>query len=213
MLCLEPSHPADASLRDRAPAPPPALIRLILLMRGRSGASGVLCVGGVGGVILCRGARRGAWRLCRASWRREWSCMGTATRLHQPPHWPCRRCLRLRSLFRELPSVSLRLCAGPRCDRRAPSRVPAQQKRSCAGPKLHPGRPGASKRLLRSLGAAPPRNCEPFAALAAGISLAILPEHTPGPQIQGAPRHPTAHEEPRNIIADQTLACGAARIA
>ena len=89
-----PSRGADASLRNRTPAPAPALIRLSLLMRRNRGASGVLCVVGVGGVILCQGARRGAWRLLNAFattgacspvvWALEWPVW-----LLRPRIWGC----------------------------------------------------------------------------------------------------------------------------
>ena len=62
LLCLELGRLAittDASLRNRTPAPAPALIRLSLLMRRNRGASGVVCVVGVGGVDLCRGGPEG----------------------------------------------------------------------------------------------------------------------------------------------------------
>ena len=85
------------------------------------------------------------------------------------------------------------------------------QKRSCAGPKLHSGRPGASKRLFLKAASPQARKRESFAAPAAGNQIAILSVRTPGAQIQGTAAAARAHEEPRNITAGQTQACGAKR--
>ena len=137
--------------------------------------------------------------------------MGTATRLHQPPHLPCRCCLRLRSLLRGLPSASIRLCADHILSGALLSRAGLRQRPSRAGPKLHPATPGSSKRLLSSLGPAPARNCDSFAALAAKNEELSSYRARRVLQIRGGPRQPKAHEAAPNIAAGQTLACGAER--
>jgi hypothetical protein len=139
--------------------------------------------------------------------------MGTATRLHQPPHLPCRRCLRLRSLLRELPSVSLRLCADRISSGALLSRAGLRLWPPCAGPKLHPATPGSSKQLLSSLRPAETRKPDSFAALAAKNERSISPRARRVLQIRGGPRQPQAHEAALHIAVGWTLACGALRIA
>jgi hypothetical protein len=137
--------------------------------------------------------------------------LGTATKLHQHPRLQCRCCLRLRVLLRELPSVSLRLCADHILSGALLSRAGLRQRPSRAEPKLHPATPGSSKRLLSSLGPAPARNCDSFAALAAKNEELSSYRARRVLQIRGGPRQPKAHEAAPNIAAGQTLACGAER--
>jgi len=139
--------------------------------------------------------------------------MGAATRLHQPPHLPCRRCLRLRSLLRQLPSVLLRLCADRILSGALLSRAGLRLLASCAGPKLHPATPGSSKQLLSLLRPAETRKRESFAALGAKNEESIIQSARRVLQIHGTAAAANAHEEPRNIAAAQTLACGAERSA
>ena len=160
-----------ASLRNRTPAPAPALIRLSLLMRRNRGASGVLCAVGAGGVILCRGARRSSRRLWRAFVATgACFCRGLGTRMAM-----------LASAASHLGLWGLsdgdsygtlrgaRLAARRRTGKHPPllRTLRLRHLACCAGPKLHPATPGSSKQLLSLLRPAETRNPESFAALAA----------------------------------------------